>query len=142
MPQGNVGPQGVTVLNRPAVAGLSKVIKIATTDSSRFTAFALPKFAVISGVYVIGTADSTDTGTATISVGVGGSGTQILNAFDVKGSGQGYQIAGDKAGSYVGTQLTADTQFTAVYTGENSDSAAAEWLVKVEYYIPQVGNSY
>ena len=141
MPTGNVGPQGVTVLNRPAIASLTKVIKVNTTDSTAFVAFSLPKFAVIAGVYVMGTADSTDTGTATITVGVG-AGTEILNAYDVKGSGQGYHVAGDAAGSYVGTQLSADTQFKAVYTGQNGDSAAASWLVKVEYYIPSVGQTY
>ena len=137
-------PTGVTTLSPPAIELLTKTAQIARTDTARFDAFALPKNAVVAGVYVLGTTASDAATTATISVGVGGSGTEILNAFDVKGAtGAGYNTGGAKAGSAMATQLTADTVYTAVYAESGTASTTGgPWLVKVEYYIPQSGNPF
>lgn len=133
-------PQGVTTITPPARELLTKVAKVVRTDTARFDAFALPKDAVIAGVYVVGVTAS-DAGTsATITVGTGASGTELINAFDAK-TNYGYQPAGTAAGSLVGTQLTADTLFKAVYAETGTASTTGgPWLIKVEYYIPGSGS--
>lgn len=137
-------PVGVTTITPPAVDTLVKTIKVLRTDTARFKALALPKYAVVSGVYVLGGPVSNAASTATITVGTSTAGTEILNEFDVKGTtGAGYNPGGASAGSAMGTQLTADTMFNAVYaeTGTAS-SAGGPWYVKIEYYIPQQGSTY
>jgi len=135
-------PVGVTTVTPPAIAPLCKTVQVLRTDTARFDAFYLPKYAVISGVYVLSPTASDAGTTATITVGTGGSGTEILNAFNAKANA-GYQPAGSAAGSAISTQLTADTLYKAVYaeTGTTS-TTGGPWIVKVEYYIPQVGATY
>lgn len=134
---------GVTVITPPALEIDSKVCQVVRTDTTRFDAFGLPSGAVIAGVYVMGATASDAATTGTITVGVGASGTEVLNAFSVKTNGAGYFAAGSTAGSYVGTQLTADTIFKAVYAETGTASTTGgPWLVKVEYYRPQSGNTY
>ncbi len=132
-------PVGVTVITPPAVELLTKTAQVLRTDTARFDAFAIPKGAVIAGVYVIGTTASDAATTATVTVGVGASGTELINAFSVK-TNNGYNPVGSAAGSYVGTQLTADTKFTAVYAETGTASTTGgPWLIKVEYYMTSAG---
>ena len=135
-------PAGVTTITPPAIEALEKVVQVVRTDTARFNAFVLPKGAVIAGVYVLG-ATASDAGTsATITVGTSTAGTEILNSFNAK-TNYGYQPAGTAAGSAIGTQLAADTLYNAVYAESGTASTAGgPWLVKVEYYIPQQGQTY
>ena len=135
-------PTGVTTITPPAIEALEKVVQVVRTDTARFNAFVLPKGAVIAGVYVLG-ATASDAGTsATITVGTSTAGTELLNAFNAK-TNYGYQPAGTAAGSAIGTQLAADTLYNAVYAESGTASTAGgPWLVKVEYYIPQQGQTY
>lgn len=128
----------VTSTTPPAIEVLTKTVKIAYTDSARFEAFVLPKNAVICGAYVMGTANGGAVTSAVVTVGTGGAGTELINAYNVKTSGAGYFNVASAGGSHIGTQLTADTLYNAVYTGVGG-SDSGSWLVKVEYYIPQQG---
>lgn len=138
-------PVGITTVTPPAVETLVKTFQVARTDTTAFDAVVLPKFAVISGVYVLGNTASNAATTAVIHAGTNpGTTNELLASFDVKGTtGTGYQPAGAAAATGIGTQLTADTKYQAKYaeTGTASTSGGP-WLVKVEYYIPQQGNTY
>jgi len=112
--------------------GRATITKLAVIDGSVATAqelMALPKDAVIVGLYVIGTA----AGTATRTVTVSGSGaTTILNAFDLAANGAGYNAAGAKAGTDVGAKLTSDVQVKATMSAAD---AGKTWILKVEYTV-------
>lgn len=134
-------PQGVTTITPPARELLTKVAQVVRTDTTRFDAFVLPKDAVVAGVYVLGATASDAVTTATITVGTGASGTELINGFSVKTNGAGYFTVGTAGGSSIGTQLTADTLFKAVYAETGTASTTGgPWLVKVEYYIPGSGS--
>lgn len=129
----------------PALEMYTKVVRIVRTDTTAFNAFVLPKGAVISAVNVMGQTASDAATTATLDVGSNpGTTDQILQDFDVKGAtGVGYYAAEAKAGTGVGVQLTADTLMKAKYTETGTASTTGgPWLVKVEYYFPQPGNSW
>ena len=128
----------VTTLTPPALYPSTKTIRVASTDTTRFEAFALPKGAVVLGAFVTGTANSGAVTSAVISVGTGSSGTEIINAYNVKTRGVGFNTVGSAGGSHMGTQLTADTLYTAAYTGVG-DGDSGSWLVSVQYYLPQQG---
>ena len=128
----------VTSTTPAAIEVLTKTVKIAYTDSARFEAFVLPKGAVICGAYVMGTANGGAATSAVVTVGTGGAGTELINAYNVKTSGAGYFNVAGAAGSHMGTQLSADTLYNAVYTGVGGGDSG-NWLVKVEYYIPSQG---
>ena len=128
----------VTSTTPVAIEPLVKTVRVASTDSARFEAFVLPKNAVICGAYVMGTANSGAVTSAVITVGTGGAGTELINAYNVKTGGAGYFNVGSASGSHMGTQLSADTLYNAVYTGVGGGDSG-NWLVKVEYYIPQQG---
>lgn len=137
MPQPILGPAGPTTTTPPAVETLTKVIKVDTSagDATGFLACVLPKGAIVIGVYTIsGGANATQT----ISVGITAGGTQFLNAFAPNSTG--YAVAGTAAGSYVlaGTAMTADTPVYAKASAALTNSV----LVKLEYYIPQQGNTW
>lgn len=129
----------------PAVELYAKTVRIVRTDTTAFDAFVLPKGAVIAGSYVMGQTASDAATTATLDVGSNpGTTDEILQDFDVKGAtGVGYYAAEAKAGTSVGSQLTADTLIKAKYTETGAASTTGgPWLVKVEYYFPQPGNSW
>lgn len=128
----------VTSTTPVAIEPLVKTVRVASTDSARFEAFVLPKNAVICGAYVMGTANSGAVTSAVVTVGTGAAGTELINAYNVKTSGAGYFAVGSAAGSHIGTQLTADTLYNAVYTGVGGGDSG-NWLIKVEYYIPPQG---
>lgn len=135
----------VSFTTPPAFEILTKTVRIARTDTTAFNAFVLPKGAVIAGSYVMGQTASDAATTATLDVGSNpGTTDEILQDFDVKGAtGVGYYASEAKAGTSVGTQLTTDTLMKAKYTETGTASTTGgPWIVKVEYYFPQPGNSW
>jgi hypothetical protein len=136
MPQGVIGPQGVTVITPPARGSQTKIGKIDSTDSTTGVAvFGLPKGAFIAGVYTISTG-ANSTGTPTIEAGFASGDDELLTAFAPDATG--YAVAGTYAGSAVGTQLTADK---TVYLKASAALTSAVY-VKVEYWLPPVGQAY
>lgn len=134
MPQGIVGPQGITTISPPARESLSKIGKIDSTDGTTGVAvFGLPKGAFISGVYTISLGANT---TQTIEAGFSDGGADLLTAYAPDATG--YAVAGAAAGSAVGTQLTADK---VVYLTASAALTSAVF-VKVEYWLPPVGQAY
>lgn len=128
----------------PAVEVLQKTCQIARTDTTAFDAFVLPKGVVICGAYVMGTVASDAATTGTVSVGSNpGTTNECINAFSVKTNGVGYHAVGAAGGTGLGSQLTADTLIKARYAETGTASTTGgPWLVKVEYYYPQSGNSF
>ena len=128
----------------PAADIYTKTVRIARTDTTAFDAFVLPKGAVIAGSYVMGTVASDAATTATVSVGSNpGTTNECVAAFSVKTNGLGYFATGATAGTSVGAQVTSDTLIKAVYAETGAASTTGgPWLVKVEYYFPQPGNSW
>lgn len=136
--------QVITVTTPPAVDTLSKTIKVTYSDTTAFDAFVLPKGVIISGAYVMGPVVSNAVTTAVIDVGTNpGTADEIVDSFDVKTNGKGYFAVGAAGGTALGTQLTADTLYKAKYTDSGgAATAGGPWIVKVEYYFPQQGNSF
>lgn len=136
--------QSVTSTTPPAVEVLTKTVQVARTDTTAFNAFTLPKGAVVAGAYVMGVTASDATTTAVINVGTNpGTANEVLTAFSVLSTtGAGYHPAAAAGGSAMGTQLTSDTLYKAIYTGVGAETTGGPWLVKVEYYIPQQGYSF
>lgn len=136
--------QVVTVTTPPATACLTKVVQVARTDTTAFEAFVLPKGAVVCGAYVVGATASDAATTAIIDVGTNpGTADEIVDSFSVKTNGKGYFAVEGAVGSAMGTQLTADTLYKAMYTESGiASTTGGPWLVKVEYYFPQQGNSF
>ena len=134
----------VTYTSPPAFETLVKTVQIKRTDTTSFDAFTLPKGAVIAGAYVMGTVASDAATTATVSVGSNpGTTNECVAAFSVKTNGVGYFATGAQGGTSLGSQLTADTLIKAKYTETGTASTTGgPWLVKVEYYFPQPGNSW
>ena len=135
----------VSTITPPALGVLTKLCQVARTDTTAFEAFSLPSGAVIAGAYVLGTTASDAQTTAVIAVGTNpGTTDDIITAFDVKGAtGQGYAAVGAKGGTAMGTQITTDKLYKARYAETGTASTAGgPWLVKVEYYLPQSGNTY
>lgn len=136
MPQGIIGPQGVTVITPPAREKLSKVAQITAADTSTgFAAFGLPQGAFIAGVSII-SAGANSTGSPTIKLGFTNGGGEILNAYAPDATG--YSVAGDKAGTAVGTQLTADK---TVYVKAGATLTSTVTVI-VDYWMPPVGQGY
>ena len=134
----------VTFTSPPATEVLVKTVKIARTDTTAFNAFVIPKGAVIAGAYIMGGTSSDAASTATVSVGSNpGTTNECVAAYSVKSAGAGYFAAGATAGTSLGSQLTADTLMKAVYAETGTASTTGgPWIVKVEYYFPQQGNSW
>lgn len=134
MPQGVIGPQGITVITPPARDSYEKIGKIDSTDGTTGVAvFGIPKGAFIAGVYTISMGANT---TQNITAGFSASGSDLLTSFAPNATG--YAVAGANAGSAVGTQLTADK---TVYIKADAALTNAVYL-KVEYWLPPVGQAY
>lgn len=134
MPQGIVGPQGITVITPPARDSYEKIGKIDSTDGTTGVAvFGIPKGAFIAGVYTISMGANT---TQNITAGFSASGSDLLTSFAPNATG--YAVAGANAGSAVGTQITADK---TVYIKADAALTNAVYL-KVEYWLPPVGQAY
>ena len=135
MPQGIVGPQGVTVISPPAREKLSKVAQITAADgTTAFAAFGLPKDAFIAGVYAISAGANT---TQTISAGFATNGTDIINTYAPNSTGFA-AVNGSDTGSAVGTTLTAD-KTVYVYASATLTNTVT---VIVDYWVTPVGQSY
>jgi hypothetical protein len=136
MPQGIVGPQGITTISPPARGSQVKIGKIDSTDSTTGVAvFGIPKGAFIAGVYTISMGANVGE-TQTITAGFTASGTEILTSFAPNSTG--YAVSGASTGSAVGTQLTADK---TVYI-KAAAALTNPVYVKVEYWLPPVGQAY
>ena len=114
----------------------SFVGSVARTDTAAKTLFTLPNGFIPTNVLYAATAPSNAATTATLSVGKsGGTGTEILNAVDVKtaGSGGGSQKPVASASVVFGVALTAAYIVTGTYaeTGGASNTGGP-WTVLVE----------
>lgn len=136
--------QVVTSTTPPAVSIFEKTIQVARTDTTPFDFFILPKGAVLSGAYIMGTTASDAATTAVINVGSNpGTTNEAIAAFSVKTNGVGYFAAGAQGGTGLGIQATADTLIKAAYAETGTASTTGgPWLVKVEYYYPQQGFTF
>lgn len=136
--------QVITSTTPPAIDTYTKVIQVDRTDTTAFEAFVLPKYAVVVGAYVVGSVSSNAGTSAIIDIGTNpGTADEIVDSFDVKTNGAGYDPVGAAGGTAMGVQLTADTLYKAKYTESGTASnTGGPWLVKVEYYIPQQGFSF
>ena len=134
MPQGIIGPQGVTVITPPAREKLSKVAQITAADGSTgFAAFGLPKDAFIAGVYFISAGANT---TQTINVGFTSGGVELASAYSPDATG--FATSGTATGASVGTELTADK---TVYV-KASATLTNTVTVIVDYWVTPVGQGY
>ena len=135
MPQGIIGPQGVTVITPPAREKLSKVAQITAADTNvPFAAFGLPKDAFIAGVYAISAGANT---TQTIGAGFTTTGTDLINTYAPNSTGFD-TVSGSDTGSAVGTTLTAD-KTVYVYASATLTNTVT---VIVDYWVVPVGQGY
>ena len=135
MPQGIVGPQGVTVITPPAREKLSKVAQITAADGSTgFAAFGLPKYAFIAGVYAISAGANT---TQNISVGFTNGGVDLVDTYAPNSTGFA-AISGSDTGASVGTELTADK---TVYVKASATLTNTVTII-VDYWVAPVGQPY
>lgn len=109
---------------------------VARTDTSAKNLFTLPAGFLPTNILLAATAPSNAGTTATLSVGKsGGTGTEFLNAVDVKtaGTGGGSQKPTGSASTLFGVALAAATTVTGIYaeTGTAS-SSGGPWVVIIE----------
>lgn len=121
-----------------------KLFQINRTDTTASQFGWLPKYAVITGMYVIG-AVASDAGTsASISVGTTATSNELIATYDVKtaATGEGYSPAGAAAvGSAMATPLTVDTPIYGKYTQSGAESTGGPWTVKIEYFVTGPGET-
>ena len=132
-------------LTPTARASQVKTGYVARTDTTAKELFSIPKGAVISGIYVIGTVASDAATTATVSIGNTASANEYMNGFDVKtaATATGYQAAGAKAvGTAMMSPLASDILVKGIYAETGTASTTGgPWYVKVEYYLPPSGQT-
>jgi len=135
MPQPILGPAGVTVTTPPSKELYTEVIKLSAIagDATGFLAAMLPKNAFVTGVNILSMGANA---TQTISLGITLGGTEFVNAYAPNSTG--YAAVGDKAGTYVGTQLSADTPVYAKASATLTNIV----YVYLQYYIPQQGMTW
>jgi len=135
MPQPVLGPAGVTVVTPPSKELYTEVIKLSAiaADATGFLAAKLPKNAFVTGVNVLSMGANT---TQTVNVGITLGGQEFVNAYAPNSTG--YAAIGDKAGTYVGTQLAADTPVYAKASATLTNIV----YVYIQYYIPQQGMTW
>jgi hypothetical protein len=134
MALGVQGPNAPTTTTPASRDPLVKIGKLEVADNATaFAAFVLPKHAFVAGVYTLSMGANT---TQTIVAGFSSGGNDLLTAFAPNATG--YATAGAATGTAVGTQLTADK---TVYL-KASAALTNPVYVKVEYYIPPVGQAF
>ena len=104
----------------------------------------LPKYAVITGIYVIGGAVSNAATTGTLSIGTSVTATELMSGYDVKtaATGEGFNLAGAAAvGSAMGTPLTADAHIYGIYAETGTAATAGNWIVAVDYFVTGPGET-
>lgn len=121
-----------------AVNGVAQVLKnsIARTDTAAKTLGYLPANAIISAITVKNPVASNAATTATISVGKsGGTGTEYVNAQDVKGAALGQVVPTTVA--TLDTIGTANVTVTGIYAETGAASTTGgPWTVFIHYYVP------
>lgn len=117
---------------------ITKIIPIARTDSSTVKT-ALPKDAIVAGIYVLQTAAAV-TGAATFNLGWSGATTGLLNGFTMATTSVGYAPGGAATGAQVGVKLTQDQVVIATYSVGTS-TAGGTGYVKIEYFVPGPGEA-
>lgn len=140
---------GMTVgsVTPPAVGSVTKIIEVTRSDTTAFEAFVLPKGARLCGTYFVSDTASNAGTSASISVGSNpGTTNEVCNGYDVKtaASGAGYNtLPGSKMGTGWTAPASSDILIKAKYTEAGTASTSGgPWLVKVEYYFPQSGQSH
>lgn len=135
MPQQSAGPAGITVLSPPSKELYTEVIKLdaIAADATGFLAVKLPKYAFIVGANVLSMGANT---TQTISVGITLGGAEFVSAYAPNSTG--YDAVGAAAGTYVGTQLSADTPVYAKASATLTNIV----YVFIQYYMPQQGMTW
>lgn len=135
MPQPVLGPAGVTVVTPPSHELYTEIIKLSAIagDATGFLACKLPKNAFVTGVNILSMGANA---TQTVNVGVTLGGQEFVNAYAPNSTG--YAAVGDKAGTYVGTQLTVDTPVYAKASATLTNIV----YVYLQYYIPQQGMTW
>lgn len=135
--------QTVSTTTPPASATLTKIIQVKRTDTTAFEAFYLSKGDVVAGAYVVGSVNSDAATSAVLYLGTNpGTTSEIIDGIDMKTNGDGYFAVGAAGGSAMGTQLTADTLYKAIYVPTGTETTGGPWLIKVEYYKPQSGQAF
>jgi len=121
-----------------------KMAAMSYADTTAKELFVLPKYAVITGIYVIGNVASNATTTGTLSIGSSATATEYMSGFDVKtaATGVGYNPAGGKAvGTAMMTPLTSDVHVYGIYAETGTGASAGNWVVKVEYFVTGPGET-
>ena len=124
----------------------TKLALVTFADTTAREVMVLPKYAVIVGIYVIGsvTASGGTLSAATLNIGSTTTATEYVAAFDVFGAtGEGYHPAGAAAvGSALATPLTVDTHVYAKYIETaGSGGTAGSWTIKIEYFVTGPGET-
>ena len=128
-----VGPQGITTVTPPAVEVQSKIGILEVADGATgFAAFALPKFAVPIGAFVIVAGANAS---QTINVGYTNGGVELVSSFAPNSTG--FSTAGAQTGTGMGVQVTGDK---VVYL-KASLTLTTPVTVRVDYYLPQQGKT-
>lgn len=122
---------------------LEKYGIVTTSDTTARNIMTLPKDAMITGLYVIGSAVHNDSVSATLGVGSTTAANEYISGFDIKATtGEGYHPAGAAAvGSAMATRLTADVPVYAKLTLGGATNTGGPWTVKVEYVVPGSGET-
>ena len=109
-----------------------KVASIARTDTATKNLFMLPKGAVPLYMLIFTATASNAATTATVSVGVTGTGTFFLNTVDVK-TAAGLIVPPSAKNTNFVAGLTADTQVTGIYaeTGAASSTGGPFYVMCV-----------
>lgn len=123
-----------------------KLASVTFADTTAREIMVLPKYAVVTGLYVIGAATAAG-GTltaATLNLGTTTTATEMVAGFDVFGAtGEGYHAAGASAvGSFMATPLTEDKHIYAKYIETaGAGATAGSWTVKIEYFVTGAGET-
>ena len=122
----------------------TKLATVAYTDTTSKELFVLPKYAVIVGIYVIGSAASGAVTSAVLDVGTTlATPVEYMTNYDVKtaATGEGYNPAGAAAvGSAMATPLTSDKLVYGKYTGVGGGDSGS-WTIKFEYFVTGPGET-
>ncbi len=127
--------QNVTPTTPPNIELKTQIVRVEATaaDAVGFAAFVLPKYAIVCGAW---TYTAVSNATQTINVGTTLGGTQLINA--VPTVTVGFADIGNTAGANFGVQASADT----LYYAKASATLTSAVILRIDYYIPQQGNTY
>lgn len=127
--------QTVTPTTPPNLEIKTQIVRLEATaaDAVGFAAFVLPKNSIVCGAH---TYTAVSNATQTINVGTTLGGTQLLNATPTVTVG--FAAVGNTTGANFGVQATADT----LYYAKASATLTSPVVVRIDYYIPQQGNTW